>query len=76
MTTEIKSPKAMTWAARLKRAFNIDIKKCEVCEGPVKVIACIDNPAVIKKILDHVNSEQGNQFKLPENRAPPMSLMH
>jgi len=71
--TEIKNAKAMTWAARLKRAFNIDIKKCE---GPVKVIACIDNPIVIKQILDHVYSGECNQFKLSENRAPPMSLMH
>lgn len=43
----------MTWAKRLKRVFNIDIETCEACQGQVKVIACIKNSVVIKKILDH-----------------------
>ena len=43
---------AMTWAQRLKRVFNIDIETCQYCSGAVKVIACIEDPAVIKKILE------------------------
>jgi len=39
--TASENRRAMTWAARLKRAFNIDIKKCESCGGTAKVIACI-----------------------------------
>jgi hypothetical protein len=76
ITTEVKNAKAMTWAARLKRAFNIDIKICEACGGSVKVFACIDNPVVIKQILDHVYSRQCYQFMLPGNRAPPVSFIH
>ncbi len=30
---------SMTWAQRLKRAFNIDIDICEVCGGKAKVFA-------------------------------------
>ena len=37
----------MTWAQRLKRVFNIDIETCEACGGRVKVIACIEDPAII-----------------------------
>jgi hypothetical protein len=48
---------AMTWAQRLKRVFNIDIKTCSKCGGAVKVIACIENPAVIEKILAHLNEK-------------------
>ena len=64
----------MTWTARLKRAFNIDIKTCEACRGVVKVIACIDDPVVINKILGHIKTQQDSQFMLPVNRAPPASF--
>ena len=45
----------MSWAQRLKRVFNIDIEVCDICGKKVKVIACIEDPAVIKKILAHLN---------------------
>ena len=41
----------MTWAQRLKKVFNIDVESCVHCGGPAKVIACIEDPVVIKKIL-------------------------
>jgi hypothetical protein len=33
---------SMTWAARLKRVFDFDIKVCTFCGGAVKIIACIE----------------------------------
>ena len=42
---------SMTWAQRLKRVFKIDIETCEHYGGAVKVIASIEDPAVIKQIL-------------------------
>ena len=50
---------AMTWARRLKRVFGIDITECEKCKGPVKVIACIEDPVVIEKILAHLKVKAG-----------------
>jgi hypothetical protein len=50
--TEAEKRGAMTWAVRLKRAFNMDINTCEKCGGAVRVIACIEDAIVIKKILD------------------------
>ena len=44
----------VTWAQRLKRVFTIDIETCQHCGGTVKVVACIEDPAVIKKILKHL----------------------
>ena len=35
----------------VKRVFNIDIETCERCAGQVKIIACIEDPAVIERIL-------------------------
>ena len=39
---------SMTWAQRLKRVFNIDIETCSECGGDVRIIASIEDPAVIK----------------------------
>ena len=66
----------MTWAQRLKRVFDIDIKVCEACGGTVKIIAFIEDQIVINQILSHLQLvPQGNQVSLPMNHAPPTSTM-
>ena len=43
----------------------------------MKVIACIEDPVVIQKILNHLKEkgEYQDAFRLPESRGPPqMSL--
>ena len=67
---------AMTWAQRLKRVFNIDIETCSKCGGAVKVIACIEDPMVIDKILTHLNNKTpAVQAPLPKCRAPPPAVL-
>jgi len=51
--TPVERRAAMTWAQRLKRVFNIDIETCRDCGGTVRVIACINDPMAIRKILTH-----------------------
>ena len=46
--TPVQRHAAMTWAQRLKRVFNIDVETCRVCGGAARVIACIEDPVVIK----------------------------
>ncbi|UCC15288.1 MAG: hypothetical protein JSW21_04950 [Gammaproteobacteria bacterium] len=48
----------MTWAQRLKRVSRIDIQICEHCGGAVRVIACIEGPAVVEKILAHIERRE------------------
>jgi len=66
--------RTMTWAQRLKRVFNIDVSTCEKCGGEARVIASIEDPAVIDKILVHL-IEKGAlpppPELLPAARAPP-----
>ena len=70
------------WRARagerkkLERVFNIDIETFPACGGAVRIMACIEDPVVIQKILDHLNSKaQPNETTpLPKSRAPPMGL--
>jgi hypothetical protein len=38
---------------RLKRVFAIDIESCPDCGGTLRVIACIEAPALIARILGH-----------------------
>lgn len=69
--------RAMAWMQRLKRVFNIDIETCERCGGKVKVIASIEDPAVIAHILKHLKQKgvlkTGIQpHELPQERAPPV----
>jgi hypothetical protein len=71
--TPVASHAAMSWAQRLMRVFNIDIETCSVCGGSMKVIACIEGPLVIKKILTHLRGQglYREAAALPQSRAPP-----
>ena len=53
--------RAMSWAQRLKRVFRIDIERCERCGGQVRIIASIEDPAVIGRILAQL--EQAEQAR-------------
>jgi hypothetical protein len=59
----------MSWAQRLKRVFDIDISTCPACGGVVRVIACVEEPALIAKILEHIRSQ--DELVGLEARAPP-----
>ena len=61
----------MTWAQRLARVFKIDVTTCERCGGAVKIIACIEDPTVTAKILEHLERQGSPGLKLPPARAPP-----
>ncbi len=61
------------WAQRLKRVFNIDIETCSECGGDVRIIASIEDPVVIRKILAHLDEKtpSAGTRLLPQCRAPP-----
>ena len=65
-----KKSHGMTWAQRLKRVFGIDIKMCGKCGGKVKVVAAIEEPAVIEKILKHLGLDWTAPQPSP-SRGPP-----
>jgi hypothetical protein len=47
----------MTWAQRLKRVFATDIQCCRRCGGRLKVIASIEEPALIERMLAHLKQQ-------------------
>ena len=58
------APARMGWARLLKRVFEFDLEHCPQCGGDFKIIAAIEAPEVIARILTHLG--------LPA-RAPPRS---
>ena len=75
--TPVQRHAAMTWAQRLKRVFKIDVETCRVRGGTAKVIACIEDPVVIKKILTYMEDKVSVRVAplLPDSRAPPQSSL-
>ena len=66
---------AMNWAQRLKRVFGVEIDRCARCCGKLAIIASIEEPEVIAKILAHLEKTASDQHQpeLPLGaRAPPI----
>ena len=66
---------AMSWARRLKRVFGIEIDSCARCGGKRAIIASIEEPQVIAKILALLEKTAPDRFQteLPLGaRAPPL----
>ncbi len=53
------------------------IEVCDICGKKVKVIACIEDPVVIKKILTHLKEQTPDTIKyvMPECRSPAQSRL-
>jgi len=66
---------AITRAQGLKRVFDIDVKTCRVCCAAAKVLACIEDPVVISKILAHLQEKSAldSGLQVPHPRAPPQA---
>ena len=68
-----ESHPATAWAQRLKRVFKIDI---ETCDGKMKIVAAIEDPAVIKRLLAPLDNRQGaGQHPEHPPRAPPQRAL-
>ena len=48
--------RVQTHGVPLKRVFSIEIETCSECGGDVRIVASIEDPAVIKKILAHLDN--------------------
>jgi hypothetical protein len=66
----------MNWARRLKRVFGIEIEQAR-CGGRLKVIASIEEPELIERILAH-RRERGQEAAPTATlgaRAPPQASL-
>ncbi len=69
---EQKKKTRISWARLLKRIFGVDVETCNLCGGKVKIISAIEDPKVIKKILDHIGLPSMAPAPKPA-RGPPLN---
>ncbi len=63
----------MTWAEPLKRELSTEIKTCPAGGGAVRIIACVENPVVIEKILTDLDLKSA---AAESTRRPPCRVPH
>jgi hypothetical protein len=61
------SGRHIAWAALLQRVFEVDVLACPRCGGRLELLATIEEPAVVCRILTHV----GLPAEPVAPRAPP-----
>ena len=54
----------------LKRVFDLDLEHCPQCGGELKIIAAIEEPAVIVRILTHLGLPACAPPPAPARRLP------
>ena len=69
-TTATRRSRYRSWAELMRRAFEVDVLACPRCGGRMFVLATIDDPAVIRRILTHLGLPMAPGEPAPE-RAPP-----
>jgi hypothetical protein len=57
----------------MRRAFDLDVLRCPRCAGRMELIATIDAPAVIQRILAHLGLP-GAREDPQEDPRPPLPL--
>ncbi len=62
------APARMGWARLLKRVFDLDLEHCPQCGGEFRIIAAIEEPAVIARILTHLGLPARTPPRAPARR--------
>jgi hypothetical protein len=60
------------WADLLRRCFQIDVLACPTCGGRLRLLATIEDPAIVRRILAHLGPPTQPPVRLPP-RSPPWS---
>ncbi len=68
--TEPRPTASRSWAMLLARIYDVRSLQCPRCGGPTTIIAFILDPAVIRRILEHLDLESEPPQVLPA-RSPP-----
>jgi hypothetical protein len=72
-STSVPSTYRLDWAALLLRVFGVDVLLCSRCQGQMRVIACIEEHDVAKKILVHLGLPS-DPLPTARAQAPPVAL--
>jgi hypothetical protein len=70
----IPSAAKRAWARLIKQVYDVDPLVCPRCAGPMRIIAFIEQPAVIEKILRHLVLWPAQAHSPPAGHPLPDSL--
>jgi len=59
-------PRRWRWAELLQRVFAVDVLACPNCGGRMRLIATIEDPRIVRRILTHLG--------LAGDEGPPADL--
>jgi hypothetical protein len=63
----VREPRQGRLARRIRKVYESDTLECPKCKGPIRSIALIEDPAVVRAILTHLRLGQPEGLE----RAPP-----
>ena len=52
--SELSIRAKVAWARLMRKVYEADPLQCPKCKGPMRVIALIDDPHVVRCILEHL----------------------
>ena len=59
------------WARLIRKVYEVDPLECPKCKGPMRVIALIDDPGVVRRILEHLGRWTPEATEPGPPTAPP-----
>ena len=63
--------RALQWAALMQRTFGFNVLECPRCLGRLRLVALIEAPGVVRRILVHLGLPAEVPLPRPA-RAPPL----
>ena len=69
-----KSKNRLLWAALLARTFRLEMTKCGVCGGRLRVVAAVTDPVSIKTYLEGVGLPSSAPKRRPARPPPQYSI--
>ena len=64
------------WARLIQKIYQVDPLVCPKCFGAMRIIAFIEDPDVMKKILKHLGLWDVKRKPRPVANAPPIDVFH
>jgi len=64
--------KRKAWARLIQKIYEVDPLTCPQCKGAMKVISVIDQPEVVKHILQHLGLWEMQKRPPPKIKSPQL----
>jgi len=60
-----------SWARLIRKVYEVDPLICPQCQNEMRIVAFIEDPPVIEKILRHIGQWEEDQDFAPRTHDPP-----